>query len=275
VPVPGVRVGVRTRRRSGAHPRVARSSDGVAACHHRRVDDFDPDELDRIGERLSQAWVQQRLLHPEFEADRAALLAFRTSGQTALSAASDALEEAAEALGIEEFEVSQRIKQRGTILHKLQRMRDLGRPLALSEMIDVIGCRIVVATPAEASRVAELIRARSPLEVVAAIDYATRPKRTGYRAIHLRARSQGRLVEVQVRTRRQHEWAQRSEDLQLGVAAVLRDGGGPEAIQRYLRALGDVLAVRDAGREPSPRLLDRLERAERELGEYHEPHGDD
>ena len=252
-----------------------RSLDGPVARHHRRVDDFDPNELDRIGERLSRAWLEQRLLDPEFEADRAVLLAFRTSGQPALGAASDALQDAAEALGLEGFEVSERIKQRGTILHKLQRMRDLGRPLTLSEMIDVIGCRIVVAAPAEGSRVAERVQAHSPLEVLAAVDYSTRPKRTGYRAIHLRARSQGRLVEVQIRTRRQHEWALRSEDLQLGVAAVLRDGRGPEVIQQYLRALGDVLAEHDAGREPSARLLRRLGRAERELEEYHGPHGDD
>lgn len=221
------------------------------------------------------ARIERRLSRPDTQSDRELLEAFRASGAPALTDAVKAVRKAAEDIGLREFDVSRRTKQRGTILHKLQRMRDLGRPLALSKMIDVLGCRIVVEDQTGADLVADRIQQLSPLEVLAVVDYTTRAKRTGYRAIHLHTRSQGRLVEVQVRTRRQHEWAQRSEDLQLGVTEVLRDGRGPDVIQRYLRALGDVLAERDAGREPSPRLLDRLGRTERELREYHGVHGSD
>lgn len=78
-----------------------------------------------------------------------------------------------------EIEVSQRLKRFRTIVDKLDREPTM----QLANMQDIGGCRAVLRSMEEISRVRHrLSRNRPPLRVA---DYALSPRISGYRAVHI------------------------------------------------------------------------------------------
>ena len=103
-------------------------------------------------------------------------------------------------------EISARSKNAGTLREKLQRLSG-----GLSTVRDLVGCRVVVeGGRAEQTKIVD--------HLVGVLE-AWRPKvisriadpRAGYRAVHIEVRGDGVRVEIQVRTRAQHEWAEAME----------------------------------------------------------------
>ena len=74
-----------------------------------------------------------------------------------------------------------------------------------------------------------------------------RPKADGYRGIHVVHRRAGRLVEVQLRTEGQHEWAEAIEFSSPRVRHNLKDGDGPADLREYFRRASDRIATLEAG----------------------------
>lgn len=88
--------------------------------------------------------------------------------------------------------------------------------MKLSQMQDIGGCRAVVDTVTNVTAMQDAYRqARIRHVLVNSKDYIMNPKTSGYRSVHLvyRYRSDrktvynGRLIEVQLRTKLQHAWA--------------------------------------------------------------------
>lgn len=106
-------------------------------------------------------------------------------------------------------------------------------------------------------------------------DYVTHPKADGYRALHLINRHQDRLLEIQLRTRRQDRWANTVEALARTAAPGLKFGHGPKALHDYFIVLGEVHAARDRGGAVDPALLDLLQKSAAEavtsMGAVDEP----
>ena len=128
-------------------------------------------------------------------------------------------------------EVSSRTKRIETTVAKLQRRPEL----ALSQISDLAGCRIITAGRTEQAAV--VARLRENYDVQQTDDKSNNPK-SGYRAVHLDIRYHGRLVEIQVQTRNQHLWQLVSEQA-AGYDANIKYGGGHPAVQRALLELSE------------------------------------
>lgn len=105
-------------------------------------------------------------------------------------------------------EISARSKNAGTLREKLQRLSG-----GLSTIRDLAGCRVVVEGNREeqaviVSRLGEALAEFSPRIISRISD-----PRAGYRAIHIEIRIERVKVEIQVRTREQHLWAEAMERL--------------------------------------------------------------
>lgn len=91
-------------------------------------------------------------------------------------------------------------------------------------------------------------------------DYVKTPKADGYRALHLVDRNQGRLIEIQLRTPRQDEWANAVEGAEQRFPG-LKAGGGPTSLREFLVATAEVYAMLDGNVELSPpQVLELRER---------------
>lgn len=141
-------------------------------------------------------------------------------------------------------EVSQRLKRMPTIVEKItQREAELD----LSRMQDIGGCRIVLGTnhvPALYD-LDGIIRARWK-ESVRRSDYVAEPRSSGYRAIHIVIERDGRLIEVQLRTGRMHEWAELVEGLSASLGENYKQDG-QSLVQDYARLLSRVHVSLDGG----------------------------
>ncbi|RKQ86618.1 ppGpp synthetase/RelA/SpoT-type nucleotidyltransferase [Solirubrobacter pauli] len=134
-----------------------------------------------------------------------------------------------------------RVKNTGTILEKLERHGGSW----LKSIHDLAGMRIVVDRDrnAQDALVSELIKlfgdeAREPK----VIDRRESPSH-GYRAVHVIVFPEDMAVEIQVRTRWQHEWADMFEKLADRVGRDIRYGQPPETeVARLLVGAADAVA---------------------------------
>lgn len=115
------------------------------------------------------------------------------------------------------------------VVEKLQR-----ETIRLSQIQDIAGCRIVVPTVLEQnSTVARLLQL---FPSAAFIDRRAVPSH-GYRAVHLVVSDDGRSVEIQIRSRLQHLWAELSEKATDALGEALKYGiGDPRALEFLDRA---------------------------------------
>ena len=93
-------------------------------------------------------------------------------------------------------------------------------------------------------------------------DYVEHPKLDGYRAIHIVVVRNGHLVEIQLRTELQHEWAMLVERLEDTHRTSFREGQGSPEIKAALSDLAEAAACADLG-QPVPldvarRITERL-----------------
>jgi ppGpp synthetase/RelA/SpoT-type nucleotidyltranferase len=119
------------------------------------------------------------------------------------------------------FKVTGRLKNYRTIREKLIRTN-----LRLSQIRDVIGCRIVIPNSLEIQDlVVDEILALHPNGKFRVIDRRVLPNH-GYRAVHIELRRDGLISEVQVRTQVQDLWATTSEAFGEFVGRGFRYGQG-------------------------------------------------
>lgn len=92
-------------------------------------------------------------------------------------------------------------------------------------------------------------------------DYIKDPKSSGYRAVHVIERRDGRLIEIQLRTQRQDQWAVAVETwLPPAVLFNLKDDpdSAPQVVRQYFETAGDVLALADQGAAADDTLMAKL-----------------
>jgi hypothetical protein len=143
--------------------------------------------------------------------------------------------------------------------------------MELARMQDLGGCRIVVDENADAEKaVAAITRRSSPhYEVVRVTDYRGEGRQTtGYRAIHVIVRRDGYLLEIQVRTRRQHGWAEAVERAANRTNVALKDGDGPPALVNFFKHTSDCLAALDDGKRLQDGALAEFRRHDAAVAPY-------
>jgi ppGpp synthetase/RelA/SpoT-type nucleotidyltranferase len=164
-------------------------------------------QINKLGEKLRKA----------FELDAESLLRLqqvRASYDGPMSAAQTLLRE----LG---FEATSRLKTTNTIIEKLRRERT-----RLAEMQDIGGLRIVCE--ADLTKQDEIVkRIVEVFPITKVLDRRRRPTH-GYRAVHVIATFDERLIEIQVRTQLQDLWAQAMERLADEAGRGIRYGGTPQ-----------------------------------------------
>ncbi|WP_419855060.1 RelA/SpoT domain-containing protein [Candidatus Poriferisodalis sp.] len=141
-------------------------------------------------------------------------------------------------------QITQRLKRRSTIWDKLRREPDMN----LARMHDIGGCRVVLPSLKAVERVSRRFTANSQRrngKTDRIIDYVTKPRESGYRAVHIRTWYGGRRIEVQLRTPWQHLWARLIEDLTSRTGVDYKSGDGPPGHHSGLKSLGDLYAARD------------------------------
>lgn len=159
--------------------------------------------------------------------------------------------------------VGQRLKRQPRIISKLVRFPRM----ELSRMQDVAGCRAVLPDLVTVKSVQYRVEHQKS-EVVSIDDYNDDPKPSGYRAVHLVVRRDGTLIEVQLRTGWQQEWATLVEDLDGTYGLRLKDDRGPDEVMSYLRLLALAQLERYAEGVIRRSVLRRLGGAREVAGEW-------
>jgi ppGpp synthetase/RelA/SpoT-type nucleotidyltranferase len=179
-------------------------------------------QVDRLGERLKQGSVT--------DADLRLLDEYRRSFGPAYDAVVNAIRRQARLAT-----TGRRAKTTTSIIAKLRREH-----VRLSQIQDIAGCRIVVADSAEQDRAVVALRAALP--GVLLHDRRKKPSH-GYRAVHVIARVGDKPVEIQVRTKLQHLWAEISERLSDLLDPRLKYGVGPEPALKLLQDTSQLIAL--------------------------------
>lgn len=157
-----------------------------------------------------------------------------------------------------------RLKRIDTIINKLSRP---GYNFILTTLRDIAGCRLIVQTDNDVRRIAKAIQATGQCRDVK--DYMREPKKSGYRGVHLVCRHDAESygyekldVEVQVRSRLQHDWATAVEIYDMITDANLKFDDGSQSQKRYFQ-LASALMSHDVEDEESAR--DELKALDDEL----------
>lgn len=158
------------------------------------------------------------------------------------------------------FDLSQRLKQQATIVDKLVRFPKTN----LARMQDVAGCRVVLTDQEAVDRAIGSLVARNHKtgarhwDIVKIDDYVLNQRSDGYRAKHVIVRKLGRLIEIQFRTRTQHNWAGLVEDLDKATNLGLKTGRADRWAIESVAAASDDMRRYELGeidREQLMRLL--------------------
>ena len=196
-------------------------------------------QIDRAGDRLRKSETPReadRLIYDEF---RATFAEPRVEIVEALRGlAGDA-------------PVTSRLKRFETTVEKLRRLKS-----RLSSIEDIAGCRVVLPTMQEQHEL--LGRIRWELDVVRERNYQAEP-RGGYRALHVVVRAQDRLVEVQLRTELEEQWANTVERLAERLDPEIKYSGGPPAVSEVLVLASNILGAFERAEDESPRLRAAIE----------------
>lgn len=126
-------------------------------------------------------------------------------------------------------------KSTPSIVDKLRR-----ESIRLTQIQDIAGCRIVVADIA--SQNASVQSLQGLCEDVIIVDRREKPSH-GYRAVHVIVRYSEKTIEVQVRTKLQHQWAELSERLSDIFDPALKYGEGEENLRDGLLYLSQAVAI--------------------------------
>lgn len=152
--------------------------------------------------------------------------------------------------------VGQRLKRVPTILDKLSRLPTM----KVTRMEDIGGCRAIL--PGGRTEIEGVLRRmeKNRWTIRRFRDYISKPKETGYRAIHVVVERDERPIEIQLRTTRQHAWAASVERVGAMLGDALKDGVGPDDLVELFRLLAYSLALQDEGidadEEHKTRLVD-------------------
>jgi len=133
------------------------------------------------------------------------------------------------------------------IIEKLKR-----ETIRLNQIQDIAGCRVLVNGLAEQDHLVDVLLVLFPdVEV----DDKRRNPTNGYRAVHVLAWKGGRPVEIQVRTRLQHAWAEISEKIADAHGHEIKYGQGDQDARAFLERLSSATEKLDGIRHRHRALL--------------------
>ena len=170
-------------------------------------------------------------------------------------------------VGVQQPEVTQRLKRFSTIVDKLQREPTM----QLSTMEDIAGVRVILPTQSQVTAIRQDIERQARWTIRRVRDYVKGPpgpKDDGYRAVHVIVEKSGYYVEIQLRTPWQDAWAQSVEQDTRRLRAGLKFGTGPDDLRDYYRMVSELFAMREENSEPSQEFMEHLAKSYRATRRY-------
>lgn len=128
---------------------------------------------------------------------------------------------------------ARRAKSTRAIVDKLRRQK-----IRLVQIQDIAGCRVVLPSLEAQDKVrSEVLR----LFPDAAVDDRRERPSSGYRAVHVIVKADGKMVEIQIRTQLQQLWAEVSEKASDRYGLDIKYGGGPDWLKLQLHDLSETV----------------------------------
>ncbi|MDN4145108.1 RelA/SpoT domain-containing protein [Pseudomonas tohonis] len=151
-----------------------------------------------------------------------------------------------------DYYIAQRLKRKPQIIRKLNRLS-----VRLTQLQDIGGCRIIVERNSDVDQLLaflqEKVKKQSNLSISRATDYRPAGRDdTGYRALHVLLSRSGFKLELQIRSRIQHYWAESIERTSVIYGYHLKEGEGDTSVIKYFKNLSGAFYEIEAGRQPSP-----------------------
>jgi ppGpp synthetase/RelA/SpoT-type nucleotidyltranferase len=148
------------------------------------------------------------------------------------------------------YYIAQRLKRKPQILRKMRRLH-----VRLTQLQDIGGCRIIVETNKGVNDlidfISKSIAENTKYKLLRTTDYRERGRdETGYRAAHLILERDGKTLELQIRSKIQHYWAESIERTSVIYGHHLKEQEGDAAVIAYFKALSDIFYEIESGREP-------------------------
>lgn len=208
---------------------------------------FSGKQVNRAGEHLVSSDVDNN--SERFSAAMEVLSYWRFSHEIPLEEAFDVLQQITrkkDKLAI----FAKRLKRHKSIVSKLKRFDGM----ALKNMQDIGGCRAVVSNKKKLVQVVRELRQRkeftNPEGKIRAKDYVEKPKPDGYRGYHLIGQfndvdGKSRSIELQIRTRLQHDWATALEIVDLFTGQALKSNQGSQDWKEFFASVSAEFATMD------------------------------
>lgn len=166
------------------------------------------------------------------------------------------------------YYIAQRLKRKPQIVRKLNRLS-----VRLTQLQDIGGARIIVESNNELDKLyqylVERVDSASTLSfyISRSTDYRERGRDdSGYRALHLMIERDARTIELQLRSRVQHYWAESVERTSVIYGQYLKELEGDPQVLTYFKRLSDIFYEIESGREPSSKSKLELDES-REVAE--------
>lgn len=172
-----------------------------------------------------------------------------------------------------DYYIAQRLKRRPQIIKKLKRFSNM----RLSQLQDIGGCRIIV----ESNKIVdELLKyivfklSKSKSYIIDEkknknpVDYRIQGRDdSGYRAVHIIVKARDVKLEIQLRSRIQHYWAESIERTSIIYNRNLKEMDGDYKVIEYFKVLSNIFYEIECNREPTRAQKNMLDKKRDEAEE--------
>lgn len=160
--------------------------------------------------------------------------------------------------------IVQRLKRKPQILRKLRRF-----PVRLTQLQDIGGLRIIVDQNSDVDKLVEyiqkLLKRQSAVRIKKIVNYREKGRDdSGYRATHVILDREGVVLELQIRSKIQHYWAELIERTSVIYGHHLKELDGELAVINYFKELSNLFYEIESGRRPTAYQKNELEKLREE-----------
>lgn len=156
-----------------------------------------------------------------------------------------------------QYVIAQRLKRKPQIIRKLRRFS-----VRLSQLQDIGGARVVVDGNSDVQMLLDYMTKEAKIgsmKISRVTDYRERGRDdSGYRAAHLIFDASGIAIELQVRSKIQHYWAEAIERTSVVYGHYLKELDGDQIVLSYFKYLSDAFYDIEMGYKIEPQKKIRL-----------------
>ena len=144
--------------------------------------------------------------------------------------------------------LSQRLKRLVSIIYKL----DLNENMGLGGMQDIGGFRAVLKDTKDLLKLKQILEKSAHHKLLKINDYVEKPKTSGYRSIHFIynynskiEKYDGLRIELQIRTKLQHNWATAVETAGIITNTSLKSSQGSDEWLEFFKTVSSLFAIKE------------------------------